>query len=84
MAIKFEKITPGMQLLDIHRERAGHTTMTRVGCWHVDVVSVDAERRTAVVRWNGNREEVWSAGRLSRLYLKEPPSYLKAVERQRR
>ena len=83
MAIKFEKITPGMTLFDIHRERAGNTTMTRLGCWEVKVRSVDAEKRTAVVSWNGNREEVWYAQRLQRLYAQKPPSYLKEAERRR-
>lgn len=37
MTIKFEKITPGMELLDIHSYRMGNTTMTRLGLsssWH--------------------------------------------------
>ena len=83
MAIKFDKITPGMVLFDIHRERASNTMMTRLGCWEVRVISVDAERRTARVSWNGNREETWYAVRLQRLFAKKPPSYLTEVERTR-
>ena len=83
MAIKFEKITPGMTLFDIHSERAGNTLMRRIGCWEVKVRSVNSEQRSAVVSWNGNRDEVWYANRLQRLYATKPPSYLKAAERQR-
>jgi hypothetical protein len=73
--IKFEKIKPGMVLLDIRRERAGNTTMTRLGKWTVKIVSVDEATRSAHVIWNGNREGRWSEGRLRKLYIKEPPSY---------
>jgi hypothetical protein len=68
MAIKFEKIEPGMRLADVHKGRMGNTTMSRYGCWWVDVVSVDREKRAAVVRWNGNRPTLWDARRLERLY----------------
>lgn len=68
MAIKFEKIEPGMTLYDRHRERMGNTTMTRMGEWPVKIISVDTERRTAQVSWNGNRAETWRENRLRRLY----------------
>lgn len=77
MAIKFDKIEAGMVLLDIHSERAGNTNMRRWGCWRVEIVSVDRERRSARVRWNGNSEATWYARQLERLYVKEPPSYTK-------
>lgn len=68
MAIKFERIQPGMRLWDRHRERAGNTTMTRLGEWPVDVVSVDSKGRTAVVRWNCNAPETYHERRLTKLY----------------
>lgn len=68
MAIKFEKIQPGMTLYDRHRERAGNTTMTRLGEWRVIIVSVDAATRTAVASWNGNAPGVWHARRLEKLF----------------
>lgn len=77
MAIKFEKIKPGMVLLDIHSEQAGNTTMRRLGCWKVEVVSVDTENECAAVRWNGNAARMWSKRQLEKLYIKEPPSYVK-------
>lgn len=77
MAIKFDKIEPGMRLLDIHSYRMGNTTMRRLGLWHVDVISVDKEKRSAVVRWNGNQPETWYARDLQKLYRegKEPKAY---------
>lgn len=83
MAIKFEKIQPGMELMDIHRHRMGNTMMTELGLWPVRIISVDAENRTAIVSWNGNRPEKWNAHDLVKLYAKEPPSYLKQQERKR-
>lgn len=82
MAIKFEKIEVGMRLFDIHRTRMGNTTMSELGCWEVEIVSVDRIKRTAKVRWNCNPVDEWSAVRLSRLYAKKPPSYLKAEAAQ--
>lgn len=82
MAIKFEKITPGMILLDIHSQRVGNTTMTALGCWKVYVRSVDPVKRTVVASWNGNRDEVWPERRITRLYAKETKAYREQKERQ--
>ena len=68
MAIKFEKIKPGMVLYDRHRRRMGNTTMTTLGEWSVRIISVDPETRSATVSWNGNREERYTAHRLAKLY----------------
>lgn len=68
MAIKFEKIVAGMTLYDRHRTGMGNTTLTELGEWSVKVVSVNHEARTAVVRWNGNPERVWSARQLIKLF----------------
>lgn len=84
MAIKFEKITPGMVLLDIHRHRMGNTTMTELGCWKVYVRSVDPENRTVVASWNGNKDEVWPERRITRLYTKETKAYLAQQERRKK
>jgi len=83
MAIKFEKIEPGMTLLDIHREKMGNTTMSEWGLWKVKVISVDRDARTAVVSWNGNRNETWNAKRLQRLYTKPTKAYLAQQERRK-
>lgn len=82
MAIKFEKIEPGMTLLDIHREKMGNTTMSEWGLWKVLVVSVDREKRTALVSWNHNPQRTWDAHRLEKLYTKPTKAYLAQQERR--
>lgn len=84
MAIKFEKIEPGMGLLDIHRERVGNTTIREWGLWKVKVISVDRPARTAVVSWNNNRHETWGVRRLQALYTKPTKAYLAQQERRRK
>lgn len=81
MAIKFKFIEPGMRLLDIHTERAGNTKMRRWGSWPVDILSVDRETNTAVVRWNGNAQTVWFKSQLEMLYREVPPRLRKALGR---
>ena len=68
MAIKFEKIQPGMTLYDRHSHRLGNTTLRTIGEWRVDVLEVNTDARSALVSWNGNRAETWHAGRLCRLF----------------
>ncbi len=63
----FDKITEGQVLHDYHREKMGHTTMTREGHWTVTVVSVDPETRTAQCSWNGNRPRTYTERMLGRL-----------------
>jgi len=79
VAIKFEKLQPGMVLYDRHRERMGNTTMSRMGEWRVRVISIDAERRQAVVSWNGSPPKVWYERQLCRLSAKSA----KDLEEQR-
>lgn len=69
--IKFERIQPGDTLWDCHRYKMGNTTMSRMGAWPVEVISVDPVARTAVVRWNHNAPETWSAHRLRKLSRKK-------------
>jgi hypothetical protein len=78
MAIKFDKVTPGMRLCDVRRYKMGNTRMSALGLWHVDIVSVDATG--AMVRWNGNPVEWWGRQRIQRLYLKPPPAYVRQQE----
>ena len=82
MAIKFEKIEPGMTLLDIHREKRGNTTMSAWGLWKVQVISVDRAKRAAVVSWNSNPAQTWDARRLERLYIKPTKAYLAQESRK--
>jgi hypothetical protein len=76
MAISWNKITVGDELLDIHSERMGNTTMRRLGCWPVKIVSMDSVTETAMVRWNGNPPTMWTRRRLERLYRKPTKKYL--------
>lgn len=71
MSIKFEKIVPGMTLYDYHKQRMGNTMMSRMGCWHVRVKSVNAKKRTAIVSWNSNPDEEWFEYQLTRLCAKK-------------
>ena len=84
MAIKFEKIEPGMTLLDIHREKMGNTTMSEWGLWEVKVLAVDREKRSAVVSWNSNPARIWYAKQLERLYTKPTKAYLAQEESRRK
>lgn len=70
MAISFEKIKPGMRLVDIRKERRGNTTIWELSCFPVDIVSVDSASRTAMVRWNG----------MKKLYAKVPPRFRKELD----
>ena len=63
----FATIKNGDRLFDCHRTKMGNTTMSRMGCWTVDVIEVDRLGRRARVRWNGNASEWWSEARLSKL-----------------
>ena len=68
MAIKFEKIKVGDVLWDTHTYGRGNTTQRAHGWWTVKIISIDAERRSAKVRWNGNPEETWYDRSLEKLY----------------
>ena len=82
MAIKFDKIEPGMDLLDIHRESMGNTTMREWGLWKVKIISVDRDKRTAVVSWNSNPAQTWNVRQLERLHTKPTKAYREQCERR--
>jgi hypothetical protein len=52
--VAFNTIKAGDRLYDCHRYKMGNTTMSKMGCWDVVVIEVDAEKRRANVSWNGN------------------------------
>jgi hypothetical protein len=83
MAIKFDKIKPGMKLLDIHSERMGNTTMRRLGMWPVEILSVNSALGLAEVSWNGNAKQTWAKRQLERLYTKPTKKYLEQQARSR-
>lgn len=80
--MKFEKITAGMVLLDIHSERMGNTTMRQLSLGQVKVISVDPATRTARVSWDGNSAETWRARQLERLVAKPGKAYLDQEQRK--
>ena len=80
MSVSFDKIKPGMVLLDIHSTRMGNTTIRRLGCWRVLVVSVDHEARTAMCSWNSNKPTLYTESKFKSLYLKPTKAYLKQEE----
>jgi len=51
-------------------DRVGNTKMSQWGEWSVEII--DRASRSAMVRWNGNAQELWPAYRLESLYLKSP------------
>ena len=59
MAIKFEKIQPGMTLWDVKRTSGLDRFRSKYSCWPVYVKVVDSENRRVLISWNGNQER-WS------------------------
>lgn len=84
MSVAFSKLKPNLVLLDIHSQRMGNTTMRRLGCWEVRVISVDAGARTALCSWNGNPPRPYRERDFKRLYLKPTRAYLAQEERRKK
>lgn len=63
----FSKIKEGDRLYDCRRMKMGNTTISRMSCWTVNVLKVDAEKRQAFCSWNGNRPDWWSEWKLKPL-----------------
>lgn len=59
---KFETIKTGDRLWDVRKGRFGE-----IGNYPVDVVSVDAEKRAAECRWNGNPPRTYRERSLAKL-----------------
>jgi hypothetical protein len=72
MAIKFEKIQPGMTLYQKVKRQAGNTTVRVESVFTVKILNVDAEKRSAEVSWNGNQPHTWYERNLTKLYAKKP------------
>lgn len=72
MAIKFEKIRPGMTLYDVRRNTGyGHHKWST---WPVYIKDVDQEKRTVIASWNGNAPKVMRESQVTRLRAKRPES----------
>jgi hypothetical protein len=72
MAVKWETVKAGDTLYDVHKTAMGNTTMKRMGCWEVEIISIDHAAGVAVARWNGNRPETWARRRVERLRRHKP------------
>lgn len=83
MAIKFENISPGMVLLDIHKHKMGNTRMSELGAWEVRILSVDPSTRTAMCSWNNNPPTKWFESRLKKLHAKPTRAFLEQQARRR-
>lgn len=68
MAIKFEKIQPGMRLWQRKKDRFG-----RPESFPVFIKSVDPVARTARASWNYNPETTWHERQLVKLYVDMKP-----------
>lgn len=69
--MKLEKLNPGAKVYSVRKYTMGNTTMSSIGVYDVDVVSVNHENRTVVASCNGNtpatyREHIWSKWRVKK------------------
>lgn len=83
MAIKFEKLQPGMRLLDVRRHKMGNTTLSEWGWWTVEILSINAAKQCATVRWNNNSPTEWPRHWLEKLYTKLPKAARDQEERRK-
>lgn len=65
--VAFSSIKVGDNLWDAHRVRQGNTTIRRMGNWPVTIKEIDAERRRALVSWNGNTPKWWGERQIKSL-----------------
>ena len=70
--MKFEKLTPGLVVYDVHRHKLGNTTMSTVGVWKVHIVSVDHEAKRVTASWNGNPAKTFFYGDAMKWREKKP------------
>lgn len=70
MAIKFEKIQPGMTLYDVSKETG--FTRWKWAIWPVVVHEINIEERRVFASWNGNKPEWMSEHRITKYRLKPP------------
>lgn len=65
--VAFSTVKTGDVLYDCRRTKMGNTTMSQMSTWKVQVLSVDAEQRCAMVSWNGNSATRYTERHLKRL-----------------
>lgn len=70
--MKIEKLSPGMVVWDVHKERMGNTTMRSYASWAVLVISIDLNRQTVMASWNGNPARAYYKNSWSKWRKTEP------------
>ena len=70
MAIKFEKIIPGMDLWDV-RKNTGFTN-NKWNTWPVHVLEVDTKARSVLASWNGNKPQTMYERQVTKYRAKRP------------
>lgn len=70
MAIKFEKIEPGMTLWDVRKSKG--LSRGKWQCWPVFVKEVDSEKRRVLASWNSNPAEWMLERRVTKYQAKIP------------
>ncbi len=78
--IKFEKIEPGMELLDIHRNT---DALRSLGLWKIRIISVDKVKRTVMASWNGNAARMYTEDQITKYYTKPTKAYREQEERRK-
>ena len=66
------KLTPGMTVYDVSRQKMGNTNMSTVVVWRVTIISVDTERKRVTASWNGNAPRVYGERVAKSWRVKEP------------
>ena len=72
MAIKFEKIEPGMTLYDVKKNTKGFPRNCKWHVWPVNIIKVDVENRKVFASWNSNTPK-WISERNVTKYRKKYP-----------
>lgn len=75
MAIKFEKIQPGMELWDYQSRKQGNTTSRRIDRFRVLVLEVDEAGRRVRASWNSNPAKWYSKRSAAKWYVNPPKAY---------
>jgi hypothetical protein len=57
--------------------------MRQLGAWRVRIISIEADRRGAMVSWNGNAPQRYSKAMVERLYRKLTPKQEARIKSQR-
>lgn len=71
--MKFSRIVVGDVLLDVHSYKTNVGPL--LGCWKVEVISMDSVTETAMFSWNGNPPRMYTRRQLERLHATPPKRY---------